>query len=266
MFKDPNPDNLPIDPKEKSKRRFALLVLFIVIIGGSVIFFILNMRKARLVVKDLVEESSALKVKGKAEKKIKLEERKPQHIPRLPARNHKSLVPSKRDQPNGRRGQNPHSYALKRALKYRGQFQEVLGQTYAEVENIIAIPLEQRDQYGIDDIIAEKNNRLLIYTDGVDRPIGSMGVVHNIRTKRLGLLTGTLKIIFFEGEEFEERSHYIREPFVEKRTFPAIRLSLIEPKSPMGLVELQGEKTYWQGLSGIKSVEIEIIETNRQVK
>ncbi len=266
MFRDPNPDNLPIDPKEKSKRRFALLVLFIVIIGGAVIFFILNMRQARQVVKDLVQESSAVVEKGGPEKEIKLEERKPQQTPRLPARNHKGLVPSKRDQPIGRRGQNPHSYALKRPLKYRGQFQDVLGQTYAEIENIIAIPLEQRDQYGIDDIIAEKNNRLLIYTDGVDRPLGSMGVVHNIRTKRLGLLTGTLKITFSESEEFDERGQHIREPFVEKRTFPAIRLSLIEPKNALNLIELQSEKTYWQGLSGIKSVEIEIIETNRQVK
>lgn len=262
MFNDPNPDNRPIDPKEKDKRRFSLLVIFIVIIGLSAVVFILKMRQARNSLSEVIQTREKTLVKEKETSIV--QKRIPQNSFKKPVPELKRLAPSVKVLPVSKRGKNPHSFKLKRPLKYAGEYELVKGVSYVDLENVIAVNPRERDRFEKEDIITEKNNHLFVFVEGNAIPEGSLRVVHNIRTKKLGLLTGTLLLKFSSIEDFEERVQFIRENFKEKRTFPAIKLSLIESLTPLTLSDLQKEKSYWQGVQGLKSVEIEIIEDDRR--
>lgn len=274
MFKNPNPDNKPVSPEEKDKRKFTLSLVFIVVIGLSAITFILKFRQAKQEVKELVRQERQLE--NDTQEPDESNDREEDNSHRNQASREEEtqgtkskLVPAKRDRPT-RNDSLPTIYNLGKKLEFRGDYQTLKGQQYLEIDNIKAFPSDMKDRFSDDEIVGEKNDRVYAFVKNGEDLEEASGVTYNTRTKRLGLITGTLKVRFMDRESFSERAQFIREPFYEKRSFVGINLSLLEAsgdsQDTVGLEKLASEQSYWQSLEGVKSVEIEVLEEELTVK
>lgn len=274
MNRDPHSKNEEIDPVENDNRRFTVVLVFIVIIGLSLIAGILKFRQAKREVKEFsLQNQERQKVPGLSPKEnsssnqVDQSSRLPQHKEEeLPKGTQKKLIPSKRDRPPRPRKIRKMN-GLFSSLKYSNQYYDLEGADYLLVENMAAVSLDQKDRYSSEEIVGERHNKLFILIqDGESAPSDALGVAYNTRSKRLALVTGTLKIRFEDQSSFEERLQHFHQGIREKRTFDAIKLSLVEFQNPMDLEGLYREQTKWQQISGVKEVSLELLESEIVVK
>lgn len=297
MFDNPNPDNKPVSDEEKDHRKFTVALVFIVVIGLSLVAFIFKFRQARNEVKQLQQQDASTseerqnvpglksvagntwqkaKENPKNNTKEKTSNRGPDQSADERAKTSGSkLVPAKRgayenDKVNKGKRSFPSLFHLDRQVEFLGDYERLGADEFLEVKNIKAFPEDMKARFSEDEIIGIKNDRVYAYIKEGDDLEEAMGVAYNTRTKRLGLLTGTLKVRFSDRESFDRRSQFIRSPFFEKRTFTGIKLSLIEGPSSTEqtttLETLKSEQAYWQSIAGVKSVEVEVLEGEITVK
>jgi hypothetical protein len=271
MYPDPNPKNKKVDAQEKDKRQFTVLIVFIIIIGASLIAGILKFRQAKKEVREMTradkiqDQVPGLRPPGGKEKKI-LEQRRPQQSDSHTSQGapsslvKKRLVPEIQDRPTQKRSVRNFVGKLSR-LQLGKQYFKQGGQSFVEVENMAAIPLDQKDRYSAEEIIGERHNKLLIrLSKGESAPRESMGIALNTRTKRLAIITGTLKVRFKDEVGFNNRLNLIPSGQREKNAFAGIRLSLLQVEGPQDLEKLQKEQDYWAAKEDVKSAEVELLE------
>lgn len=289
MFDNPNPDNKPVSDEEKDHRKFTVALVFIVVIGLSLVAFIFKFRQARNEVMQLQQKDGSTSeerqivpglkpVQGNTWQNAKEKESSREPDQSTNGRSKTSgpkLVPANRGAyesykvSKGKRS-FPSLFHLDRQVEFTGDYERLGADEFLEVKNIKAFPEEMKDRFSEDEIIGLKNDRVYVYVKEGDDLEEALGVAYNTRTKRLGLLTGTLKIRFRDRQAFDRRSQFIRSPFFEKRTFTGIKLSLIEGPSSIEqtttLETLKSEQAYWQSIAGVKSVEVEVLEGEITVK
>lgn len=281
MYPDPNPENKKVDKDEKDKRKFTLLLVFILIIGFSLIAGILKFRQARKEVRELSKQTTFDEVPGlrpptpvpnrgdKSLKKSALEERGPQgqeSSSKLKGPR-KRLVPSKRDKaPVTGLVKNLSGNFSK--LKFDDKYFSIQGADYLELENVVALPIEFKDRYRKEEILGEKNRRVIVLLpNGEDIPPGANSVAYNSRTKSIAVITGILKVQFSDQESFIKRSQYFKNGTQEKSTFDAISLSLLQMDPSLSSLEnLEKERIYWAAKPGVKRVSVELLEAEITVK
>ena len=276
MWNNPNPDNKPVSPEEKDKRSFTVALVFIVVIGFSIIAFIFKFRQAKREASQFQrkrqerEQTPGLQYPSQqsnssASGREKASNKKEKASNGVTSR----LVPAKRDRPT-KKDSLPTLYHMKQKVDFLGEYISHKGQSYLEVENIKAFPSNMKDRFSEEEIVGLKNDRVYAFVKKGENLDEALGVAYNSRTKKIGLITGTLKIRFTDDDSFQERVNWIRAPFFEKRSFDAIKLSLIEAQSTssatVALGQLQEELKYWSARQGVKSVEIEILENEIKVK
>ncbi len=278
MYPDPNPDNKKVDPQEKDKRQFTVLLVFIVIIGSSLIAGIIKFRQAKKEVKELTQGQSLQdQVPGlrpgstSSTKEGDLPATNDRRRPQQSDQNgqqaqqkedlvKKRLIPEVRDREPQKRSVRNLVGELSRLDLAKRYFKKGK-QSFVEVKNMVAVPLEYKDRYSADEIIGERHNKVLIrLPKGEPAPQESMGIALNTRTKRLAIITGTLKVRFKDNFSFDKRQELIPASQREKNSFQGIQLSLLEVLGSASLDDLQREQDYWATQPGVKSAEVELLE------
>lgn len=283
MYQDPNPHNKKVDKDEKEKRQFTVLLVFIVIVGLSLIAGILKFRQAKKEVGELSSQSALNKVPGlrpalseesdeKKAQELKRgggDERSPQaqKLKREGNENKRKLVPSRRDKetiPRSVKSLSGQFHKVKLSEKYFSH----QGADYIEMENVFALPVEYKERYQTEEILGERHRKVFVLLQkGEAKPEGALPVAYNSRTKRVALVTGTLKVQFNDTESFSQRSQYLRGGLEEKSTFDSIALSLLQMEPSLSSLEnLEKERIYWAGVPGVKKVSVELLEAEITVK
>lgn len=277
-------DDIPSE--EKGNRRFTLSLVFIVIIGLSLVVFILKMRQARERI--ILEGNKAQPTKpigsqsqNKVEKKEESNQdsKKTPDSPRNPQGDNtasqlprkKKLLPSPHirqfDGPEKRTKQKPlfQLDSTGDEIRLASNVQSIGNEKYNEVENVFAIPEEKREEFDSEDILYERGPFIIVKVDG-QAPAGAMAVAYNQRTRRLGVVTGQMILRFNDSEAFEKRSQNFQNGEVEIVGHPNTLTSILSVQNEPSLQNLKKRESFWSSLPGIKAAKVEILESEILLK
>lgn len=142
-----------------------------------------------------------------------------------------------------------------------------------EVGNLIAIDSKLSDEINPEDIIDERLGKVFVpkevANDYVSKSLQNR-VSYNLRTKRLGIITGKLLINFNSDQAFKDRREAYQSlgnDFAnEVASFEVTKFAIINLKGSQSLAELLSlEKSLGQR-PGIKRVRTEIIEIGKSAR
>jgi|GEM_PF-2920359 len=257
-----------IDPEEREKRRFSLVILLVIILGLSAITFILFYRKA----KDLAMQTPILQQQVLTTKpnNTRLPKRE---LKRKPAQRREDQVTlmdiararkGDRGQKKSREEQSQKKNEVELSLVFKKSNFSSRNFPYQELSNIVAVSSEYRDQFPTEEIVGSQGKNIFVYRDQAEG-LPSAPVAYNSRSRGLGLITGILSVRF-QKELFISRNELFLADESETRSFPAIGLSLVKVDGEASLEKLYSRRERLLGSPGVKAVEIEILEHDQTVK
>lgn len=255
-----------IDPEEREKRHFSLVVLLVIILGLSAITFIVFYKEAKnlaiqtpIFQKQSIKENSTSTLVQRRELKRKPAQRRENQVTLMDiakARKGGKRRDQKEEKQNGKK--NGIELTFKKTNFSSRNF------PYQELSNIVAVSNEYRDQFPIEEIVGRQGKNIFVYRDQAEG-LPSRAVAFNNRSRGLGLITGVLSIRF-EKELFTSRQEIFLSDESETRSFPAIGLSLVKVEGEVSLEKLYSRRERLLGSPGVRAVEIEILEHDQIIK
>lgn len=266
--------NDPSHEKEESERRkFALRLVFIVIIGLSAVVFILKFRQARNEVRSKTSAAGKEPTPKGEPKRIKnVSPRTPQTKKKILISPHqktgKKLVRSQRTAPfdsKEKRTQQRPLFQLGSGVRLKDDILKIKGQGYSEVENIFAIDSERKDQYQPNEILYDRGPYTVVkLEDGL--PENGKRMAYNHRTRRLGLITGQIILKFSDAEAYSSRHLNYQGYEREVGNHPNIQTTILKLEGDLSLEDLKKRESFWVSLPGIKAAQVEVLEAEILLK
>ncbi len=254
---------------EKVQRRFDLRLIFILILGLSILFGILIFRNVKGLIKNPPQYQMDDDPKGtlrlrKGMNKLQRQEHFAQHSAQInkAARREKLAL----------KGQPLHSRPVdkfpSRALPLfidPSSLELIPLEASAkaqvqEVANLVALKKDYKENFDASDIVQEKMGRIFVARDKAQGLEGQERVSYNLRTKQLGVITGKLFLKFSSAEAFRQREQIYPKGTREQRIFKATELVILETTRDFSLNELLALERDLSELPQLKRVRAEVIE------